>query len=238
MIFESKGIVFRNQKYKESSVILDVYTEKHGLLTFIINGVRKAKSKIAPSAVQLMSLIEINAYYKEERSLQKIKDIRTDLIYKSLPFEVIKASVGTFMVEVARKCVKEQAPNPELFEFLYKSFAGLDALEAGLSIYHLNYLVDLAHYLGILPFFDPEDVKGLYFDMLEGDFYDRPMAHGQYMKPEEANLFLRGLTGIKERDMNVEERRLFIRLMLRYYSIHIPNMGQINSHEILETVLS
>lgn len=238
MIFESRGIVFRNQKYKETSVILDIYTEKHGLLTFIINGVRKAKSKVAPSAVQLMSLVEISAYYKEERSIQKIKDIRTDLIYKSLPFDVIKASVGTFMVEVARKCVKEQAPSPELFDFLFSSFAGLDDLETGLSVYHLNYLVNFAHYLGILPFFDSEDVGGLYFDMLEGDFYERPMAHGQYMHPEEVSLFMKGLVGVREGDMKVSERRLFIRLMLRYYSIHIPNMGQINSHEILETVLS
>ncbi len=91
MIFESRGIVFRNQKYKESSVILDVYTASHGMLTFIVNGVRKSKSRFSPSSVQIMSLIDLSGYYKNERSLQRIKDIKLAYLYKSLPFDVIKA---------------------------------------------------------------------------------------------------------------------------------------------------
>ena len=122
MIFESKGIVFRNQKFKESSVILDIYTESHGLLTFVVNGVRKSKARISPSSVQLMSIVDVSGYYKNERSLHRVKDLKLSFLYESLPFDVIKASVGTFMIELSRKCIKEESANPELFQFLVSSF--------------------------------------------------------------------------------------------------------------------
>lgn len=238
MIFESRGIVFRNQKYKESSVILDVYTASHGMLTFIVNGVRKSKSRFSPSSVQIMSLIDLSGYYKNERSLQRIKDIKLAYLYKSLPFDVIKASVGTFMIELARKCLKEESANPELFEFIFTRFKALDDLKEGLSVFHLNYMIELAHYLGILPHLEEVPAGTLFFDLLNGELVELAPYHGNYLGPSDSQLFLKGLQGIDQGDLTKEERRSFIRLMLKYYEMNIPNLGKIHSHEILETVLS
>ena len=62
--------------------------------------------------------------------------------------------------------------------------------------------------------------------------------HGNYLGPAESQLFLKGLQGINIGDLDKEDRRSFIRLMLKYYEMNIPNLGKIHSHEILETVLS
>jgi len=62
--------------------------------------------------------------------------------------------------------------------------------------------------------------------------------HGNYLGPSDSQLFLKGLQGIDQGDLSKEERRSFIRLMLKYYEMNIPNLGKIHSHEILETVLS
>lgn len=238
MIFETRGIVFRNQKYKESSVILDVYTASHGILTFIVNGVRKSKARISPSSVQLMSLIELSGYYKNERTLHRIKDIKPAYLYQTLPFDVIKASVGTFMIELARKCIKEETANPELFEFLVSSFKALDVLEKGLSVFHLNFMINLAHYIGILPHLEEVPEGELFFDLINGELLELAPYHGNYLGPAESQLFLKGLQGINIGDLDKEDRRSFIRLMLKYYEMNIPNLGKIHSHEILETVLS
>lgn len=238
MIFETRGIVFRNQKYKESSVILDVYTESHGILTFIVNGVRKSKARVSPSSVQLMSVIDLSGYYKNERSLHRVKEIKLNYLYQSLPFEVVKASVGTFMIELARKCIKEESSNPELFEFLVASFKALDVLEKGLSVFHLNFMIDLAHFIGILPHLEEPPKGEFFFDLINGELVELAPYHGNYLGPAESRLFLKGLQGIEVGDLTKEERRDFIRLMLKYYEMNIPNLGKIHSHEILETVLS
>jgi DNA repair protein RecO (recombination protein O) len=238
MIFESKGIVFRNQKFKESSVILDIYTESHGLLTFVVNGVRKSKARISPSSVQLMSIVDVSGYYKNERSLHRVKDLKLSFLYESLPFDVIKASVGTFMIELSRKCIKEESANPDLFQFLVSSFKALDSINKGLSVFHLNFMINLAHYLGILPHLEDVPEGELFFDLIHGELVQLAPYHGNYLGPQESQLFLKGLQGINIGDLSKEERRSFIRLMLKYYEMNIPNLGKIHSHEILETVLS
>ena len=44
MIIKTNGIVLKYLKYKESSIICKIYTESHGLQSFIVNGVRSTKS--------------------------------------------------------------------------------------------------------------------------------------------------------------------------------------------------
>lgn len=238
MLFSCRGIVFRNQKYKDSSVLLDIYTDTHGLLTFIAHGVRKAKARTSPSSVQLMSIVELSGYYKPGRSIQKVKEIKPHYVYKALPFDVLKSAVGTFITEVSRKCIKEESANEELFSFLSNIFKQLDELEEGLSVFHLNFLVELGHYLGILPYLELSTIKEGYLDMLDGVLVDLPPFHGNYLDAADSQLFQRGLGGVPHGEWPAAQRRAFIQLMLRYYSIHIPNMGKINSHVILETILT
>ena len=45
MLSSTKGIVIHHFKYSEKSVIAKIYTEKFGLQSYILNGVRNKKSK-------------------------------------------------------------------------------------------------------------------------------------------------------------------------------------------------
>jgi len=40
MIFKTRGIVFRFTKFKETSIIVTIFTEVFGLQSYIVNGVR------------------------------------------------------------------------------------------------------------------------------------------------------------------------------------------------------
>jgi DNA repair protein RecO (recombination protein O) len=52
MDIKTKGIVLHTVKYSETSVIVKIYTEKLGLVSYIVNGVRSAKSTAKASMMR------------------------------------------------------------------------------------------------------------------------------------------------------------------------------------------
>ena len=48
MLHKTRGIVFKTTDYGESSVIVQIFTEKFGLQSYIINAVKKPKAKNKP----------------------------------------------------------------------------------------------------------------------------------------------------------------------------------------------
>ncbi|MEM8569164.1 MAG: recombination protein O N-terminal domain-containing protein, partial [Bacteroidota bacterium] len=49
MLVKTRGLVFKNFKYRDTSIIVKMLTEQLGIQTYIVNGVRskKANTKIA-----------------------------------------------------------------------------------------------------------------------------------------------------------------------------------------------
>ncbi|PIZ05346.1 MAG: DNA repair protein RecO, partial [Flavobacteriales bacterium CG_4_10_14_0_8_um_filter_32_5] len=126
MLHTTKGIVIHQFKYGEKSVIAKIYTEKFGLQSYIINGVRSKKSTNKFAYLQPLSLVEINAYHKENKGLQHLKSIKLDIPFQYIPFDVYKGSIAFFVAEVIYKTIKEEEANSELFDFLYNSVQVLD----------------------------------------------------------------------------------------------------------------
>ncbi|HRD83510.1 MAG TPA: recombination protein O N-terminal domain-containing protein, partial [Saprospiraceae bacterium] len=67
MLVKTSGIVFRAVKYSETSIITDVYTRDLGMQTYIVNGVRSARSKTGAALFQVMSLVEVVVYHRDDR---------------------------------------------------------------------------------------------------------------------------------------------------------------------------
>ena len=118
MLIKTKGIVLKAIKYGETSLIVDIYTEEKGLRKYIVSGVRKQKAKISAGLLQVMSSVEIIAYEKEGKGLNRLKEIRASHIYQSIPMEIRKGAVGLFIAEIAQKTLKEAESNKPLFDFL------------------------------------------------------------------------------------------------------------------------
>ena len=111
MLIKTKGIIFQTRKYSETSIIADVYTEEKGFRKYIISGVRKKNAKVSASLLQVMSIVDLVVYERPDRDLTRIKEIKPAYLYRSIPFEVRKGAVGLFMIEVARKTIREVEEN-------------------------------------------------------------------------------------------------------------------------------
>jgi len=240
MLKKTRGIIFKSIKYSETSLILDVYTEKLGLQKYIISGVRSKRAKTQASMLQIMSLVDLVVYYRENKTLNRIKEVRTAHIYTKLPFDVRRSAVGMFITEIARKTMREPEANQSLFQFLFDSFVHLDQTDHSIANLHLHFLLQLSQFLGFLPSGQYSE-QTPYFDLQEGVFSAHQSALLHFMEKDQSQyleqLLSADRTTCHQLSFSREERAKILRLLLDYYRHHIENFPPINSHLILEEVL-
>ena len=239
MLVKTRGIVFRTHKYGESSLIVEMYTEQKGLRKYIISGVRSTKARTQASLLQVMTLLEIVAYERDDRDLNRLKEIQPAYIYESIPFDVRKGAVGLFMIEVARKAIREREENQPLFRFLFERFAGLDAAQEGVANYHLAFLLELSSYLGFSPAGEYSAATPL-FDLEAGEFVAIPPPHAHYLVDDTALAFYEMLhhAAPKAHELRLERevRQKLLTELIRYFQLHLEGMGEVNAHLILREV--
>jgi DNA repair protein RecO (recombination protein O) len=241
MLHKTRGIVLKTTDYGESSVIVQVFTEKFGLQSYIINGVKKAKAKISRNMLQPLHLLDMVVYHKSAGSVQRISELKNSPVLQSLPYDVIKSSISIFLNEVLYKSIKQQSADENLFDFVFSAVEWLDHQTEGIANFHLLFLVQLTRYLGFYP--DRYQANEAdYFDMKNGQFIKYKPDSVLYLSPPHTQNFSRLLQCSFENITNLkftnDERRYLIAKILEYYALHIEGFGYIRSHEVLEEVLS
>ena len=81
-----EGIILSETNYGESSKILNVLTDKYGLIGIMSKGCRKMKSKLRGVSRKLI-YGKFNVYYKEQQTESKALDEETLDIINSLKIE-------------------------------------------------------------------------------------------------------------------------------------------------------
>ncbi len=241
MLHKTKGIVFRLTKYGDTSIICKIYTEQFGWQSYIVNGVRKAKGKI--SFYQPLSLLDLVVYKKENRDLQRISEVKFSHTYHSIPFNIVKSSIGIFLAEVITKSVQEEESNPDLFSYIYNSLLWLDNMKEGVANFHLHFMINLTKYLGLYPTgFSPES---LLFDLNEGSFQTIQL---KSINPENqidglclekfTQLLGTPIDKLSSIELNKNIRKELLEKLLVYYERQLEGFRKLKSTSILETVLS
>ncbi len=241
MLLSLKGIVFRTTKYKESSVISQIYSDKLGLSSHLMNGVRNFKSKTSPALFQPGRIIDFEIYYKEGSSIHRIKEIKNGLTYGLHPDEIQRGALKLFMAEVSYRTIIESEKNERLFSFLLKFFSNLESPNLGLGLYPLLFLAQLTKFLGIHPDFS-QGANGGYLDLQEGLILNSIPRHNKFASRDltefwkicaSANPLEKGKLSLKK-----EDKEILLERMLEYYEMHIPGMKPIRSHLIFRKIFN
>ena len=240
MLIKTRGIILRTIKYRESSLILEVYTELKGLRKYLISGVRSSRAKTQAGLLQIMSLVELVAYEREDRDMTRIKEVRPAEIYQRIPFDFRHGSLGLFLAEVARKAIREREENVPLFQFLYATFLFLDRTPDPIGNLHLHYLLELSTFLGFMPSgeYSPETPL---FDLREGEFTGGLPGHKYYLEEARAaqlqELLEVSRNAAHRVPLSREDRRALLDALILYYRLHLEGLQEIHSHEILRQVM-
>ncbi len=240
MLIKTRAIIFRAIKYGESSLILEVYTEERGIRKYIVSGVRKARSRTPASLVQPMNLVDIVAYEREGKDLNRLKEVRPAHIYTRIPFDVYRGTIGLFLLEVARNAIREIEDNHALFDFLFDSFVFLDTTDGPLGNIHLHFLLELTSYLGCLPSGSYSE-ETPYFDLREGCFVPSFPGHRDYLDAPRAALMFHLLHAdraeLEEIKISRGERLGLLNDLIIFYRHHIEGLKEINSLKVLREVM-
>lgn len=240
MIEKTRGIFLHAVKYSETSLIASIYTEHYGRQSFIINGVHGKNSTVRAAVFQPLYLLDLEIYYKAGREIHRIKNARITYPYSTIPFDIRKSTQVLFLAEVLYKCLREEETNTELFDYLYHSLTLLDLTEAGISNFHIWFLFKLTRFLGFSP--SSEDAERCnFFDLQTARFVSHEPLHSQFTDKHLTVLFTRLFTidssSIEDLDYNQRERRLVLEKLLEFYHIHLGNLGEFKSLEVLKEVL-
>lgn len=238
MLHKTRGIVFKTTDYGESSVIVQVFTEKFGLQSYIINGVKKPRAKISGNMLQALHLLDMVVYHKNTGQVQRIAELKNSPVLQSIPYDVIKSSIALFLNEVLYKAVRLQSADENLFDFIFNSIQWLDNQSEGLANFHLLFLTRLTRYLGFHP---DQAINADYFDMKNGVFSKFKPEGFSYLSPPHTQNFYALLQcsfeNISQLKFSNDERRYLVQKLLEYYALHIESFGIVRSHEVLEEVL-
>jgi DNA repair protein RecO (recombination protein O) len=241
MLHKTRGIVLKTTDYSESSVVVQVFTEKFGLQSYLVNGVKKPKSKIKLNMLQPLHLLEMIVYHKANGTLQRISELRNQPVLQSIPYDVIKSSIALFIDEVLYKSLKHHSEDEPLFHFIFKAVELLDRSEAGLANFHIYFLWRLTKYLGFYPDRTLEK-EGRFFDLKEGSYSLHQPLHlliiDESLIIDFSKLIGASFEKLSQINISSASRKALLAKTLDYYRLHIESFGEVRSHLILEEVLS
>ncbi|WP_046244241.1 DNA repair protein RecO [Hymenobacter terrenus] len=239
MLIKTRGIVLSYLKYRETSIIARIYTERLGVQSYVVNGVRKAKPPGRIALFQPFTLLDLVAYVaRGSGGLTRLSEFRCSEPFITLPYEVQKSSVVLFLSEVVGRAVREEEQNEPLFQFLHDSILAFDRQTVGAENFALVFLLQLATYLGF----------GI---SSGGQLTDQVIMAGHAPTT-------RGATGpatlrLREFEIYFDEllrdpttstipngrvRHELLNVLIRYYQLHVEQLGDIRSLEILSQVLA
>ena len=244
MIQTTQGIVLRSIKYGETSLVSTLFTRIYGVQTYLVQGIRTAAKGRSSRAglLQPATLLDIVAYHKPGKSLQRLREFSPLYIYNQLQEHIVRNSVALFSVELLFRLLPQEAPAPELFDFTIEYFRQLDTLPApAIANFPVFFLIQCSRYLGY-------EIQGIYspatpyLNLSEGGFTAEPPAISPPVADEDAHalgqlLKARRFEDLQETTLNASMRMRLMEWYLQFLRRHTEHMGPMKSLEVLQAIL-
>lgn len=244
MLNQTRGIVFRTVKYGETSIIASVYTEKWGLQSYLINGVRTYTRK-GPGKANLLqpgALLELVVYHNEMKQLQRIKEMKWGVVYNQLFSDVTTHAVALFMIELLQKTIREPEPNSDLFGFIEDALLHLDQSSKTVTAnFPLYFSLHLATFCGI-QIRDNYNPSFHILDLQEGVFVGEMPSHPAYVG-EPLSAYTAQLlktmhpSELAQLPLNRDTRRKLLSAYETFFALHLQDFGTLKTLPVLQEVL-
>ncbi|EGQ21484.1 DNA repair protein RecO [Prevotella pallens] len=241
MITKTRGIVLRSVRFGESSLIVDVLTKSSGRVSFMVHIPKTSKGKIKKQYFQPMTLLDFEYDFRQRSNLQRIKDVRVSLPYSSIPIDPAKSCISLFLSEFIYYATRNEQENPTLFTYISTSLEWLDNAYEDFANFHLVFMMRLGKFLGFHPFLE-DFTPGCFFDLRNGCFTLSMPLHTDFLNAADAghlyNLMRMNFDTMKLFKLSHDDRNRITEIVLRYYKLHLPNMPELQSFDILREVFA
>ena len=107
MLKITSGIVLSHIKYKDTSIIVRIFTRELGLKAYLVNGVRSLGKGSKIALYQPLTLLDLVVYDKENSGLQRISEAKINTPQRLIPFDMARTSLALFATEVISRSILE-----------------------------------------------------------------------------------------------------------------------------------
>ena len=232
---KSKGIhglshiLIDKHNYSESSSILNFYTLEKGYASFIFKGVKK-KGK----SLNQLGLYEISYFKRPESELGIIQTMDYAWTPSNLYTQPQKVMLVFFMADVLKQTIKQQGPDPQLFEYVQAQLIDLETRTDDF-IFPTQFLAQYMQFLGYAPLFDEEDASA--FDIERGMFTNTPSGSKYVQDPAVLSFlkaqFFKDTTESYPKDVV----RKGLEVLVNYAELHLPNFSLKVTMEVIRDTL-
>lgn len=239
MQIKTRAIVLHTIRYGDSQYIIDMFTEASGRVAFIHTVRPTGRGKIRKQLFQPLSLLDIEYDHRQRVKLQRLKEARMFVPYGTIPFDPFKLSLTIFVSEFLLYVTRNEPQNTPLFDYVTASLMWLDNSRRGFANFHLVFMLRLSLFVGFFPNLD-EAADGRWFDMRGACFVDCRPAHPDFLAPEDAarlcQIMRMTFDNMHLFAMSRVERNQCVDLILKYYSLHMPDFPEMKSLAVMQSL--
>lgn len=221
MLQKTRGIVLRFTRFKETSIIVTLFTESYGTHAYIVNNIRSSKATSKIALYQPLTLLDLVVYHRPNQQIARIKELKCIYAYQTFSTDIIKSSIALFLNEVLNKSLKEESHPKELFEFLQNSLITLDHITDGVENFHLIFLLKLSRFLG----FGANRSDEVLIDSIAYKLNNVALT----------SLLQADYTSVLK--LTYQDRRQTLDALLQFYSSHIDSFGELRSLAVVRELM-
>lgn len=237
---KNRGIVLHTMKYGENGLVVYMYTENNGRMSYFMRNNKRGRVTIGKNRIVLQPFTPIDfiANSNSDGSVIRFSEAKHSFLTVNTVFDIRKSTIALFLSEFIYRVVKENFPNPLMFDFIYNSVNALDSLERGVSNFHVYFVSKLTKYMGFYPVENYE--KDYYFDISLGRYTVFRPQHDNFFSQESSfflySFLLIDLDKIGDIAMDRFQRIELLNNLMKYYEYHNETRYKIVALKILSDI--
>jgi DNA repair protein RecO (recombination protein O) len=240
VLVKTEAIVLHAFRYGDSQLIADVFSRSEGRLSLILSLPATAKGRNKRQLFQPLTLLEAELDQRPHAQLQKLRNARLLIPFRTIPFDSAKTAITLFLAEFLYHALKGEQRNEPLFDYVASSLEWLDTCPERYANFHLVFLMRLSRFLGFYPNLD-NYTPGCCFDLRASVFCSSPpLTHHDFLPPTQAaqlqQLMRMDFPNMYLFRMSHLERRQLLTVALTYYRLHLPDFPELRSLEVLQAL--
>ena len=161
--------------------------------------------------------------------------------YGSIPFDPVKSAILLFLSEFLYYVTRGEQQNAHLYNYICASMEWLDEAEHDYANFHLVFMMRLSRFIGFFPNLDAYQA-GACFDLRNATFTATAPLHSDYLLPADA-AGINQLIRMDYENMHLfrlsrHDRNRISDIVLHYYRIHVPDMPELKSFQVMRELFS
>ena len=125
MLQKTQGIVLHTLKYKDTSLIADIYTEVAGRASFMVSIPRSRKAAVKPVLFQPLALVELEADFRPNATIYKVKERSLFILLPRFPTILqIRHRFVSFGIPLSRRPGGGGEPSAVCLSVSFRHLAG------------------------------------------------------------------------------------------------------------------